>query len=294
VLILAEIQSNYPTSPRPSAVDELTTSLSIGTAATQPVTIPAAVNSSSICAPAADHGCFTQISAVASFLASLRSDNSFSIAKLRHTQRRLISPDTPMDTRPHGMDVQGMFRDHMFASGSEPLLPGESTLNISSFDSHHTDHCQTCHAFGSVQSECYYSRLRRCLTHGFAGFMKPDSNGQPVPVYDARGQYGNHASFDQYPEFHNQQLQRLLAGNKISPTLHPMCQNPLGVKIPHARWQQALTLTGIRITDDDTYHNAADKLSALSANNLKRRMVCDGTGCGVNDLFWPEPFLPRP
>jgi hypothetical protein len=284
-LIEAAMVQSTPLAPVASAPQATDT-----TAAVETDVHPASLDSLPMTGQSTAGRFFHQFHAVSEFLDTQLSDSSFSMTRLRHAQRKLISSSTAEETRPHAMDVRDMFRDHMFASGREPLQPGESALNISGFDRHHIAHCPQCSHIGSIDPSCYYPRLRRCLTHGFSGYMKPDSTGTPVPIYDAQGKYGNHASFDQYPAFYTQQFQRLVDRHKISPATGPICQNPLGVKIPHARWQQAYTLTGIKISDDDTYLRAAEELDKLSVNNLKRRMVCDGTGSGVNDLYWQERF----
>ena len=71
-----------------------------------------------------------------------------------------------------------------------------------------------------------------------------------------------------------------------------ICKNLLGVNVRRARWQQALTLTGIQANDDHSYVAASEKLAKMSdlAYLLKRKMIFDQSASGVNDLFQTERF----
>ena len=227
---------------------------------------------------------------VQDWLGSLLQNTSFSTSRLRHEQRKIISPAAVAETRPHAMDVRAMFKPHMFACGTEPLPVGESALKVEGFDQHHLGHCDLCRNNGSIHPDCYWFLLRQCVTNGFAGALKPDSTGTPTRLYEGQGIKGNHASFDQYPKFTAQQFDRLKQRHKVSPATSSAWFNPQGVNIPRSRWNQALALTGIKVVDDESYAAAADKLAAMFVSILKRRMIFDQTGAGVNDMFQIENF----
>ena len=237
---------------------------------------------------------FMTFRTIQSFLGNLLANDSFSLASLRFAQRKVIHPPTVEDHCPYSMDVRGMFNANpsLFACGADPLPMGESTLHIDAFDQHHLGHCQSCRDTGAIHPCCYYATLRLCLTHGFTGAFRPDSSGVPIPNYVGHGVNGNHSSLDSFALFERAQVTKLLAQNKVSTASSTICKNPLGVNVPRARWQQALTLTGIQANDDHSYIAASEKLAKMSDLTylLKRRMIFDQSASGVNDLFQTERF----
>ena len=229
--------------------------------------------------------------AVATFMETQLSSELFSVAALRRNQCRYLSPATaPRAPRPHAMDVRAMYDPVVCAAGARPLPPGSHGLLVDGWDTNHLLGCSLCRAGGHVDLDCYWNKLRLVVTNGFNPPFKPDRTGAPIPEYQGMGPDGNHSSMGAFPLYAAAQFAKLRASGVIVPTAAPTFVSPMGVAVPNTHRQIARTLTGIDPVDDASHAEACRLLAEMGLPPVKRRMIMDMRGSGINDMMQDAAF----
>ena len=198
---------------------------------------------------------FEKFSALRQVMEEAMSRGTFSFAEFRrrHRNATVFVDDSAIPPPASSMKVREMFNAEFCGHGDKPLPEGEIALNLASMDRYHVSSCIDCSAQGEILDDCYWSKLRLCVSHGLKPQLVPGSTGTPIPLYEGNGAEGNHASASfAFPKYTRSQVAKLLqrgAVEKCRPEDISVF-SPLGVTVPSSRRRQAKTLTGIDATKD--------------------------------------------
>jgi hypothetical protein len=118
--------------------------------------------------------CFFQVAEVQLLLQYITEQGTFSLHTLKRgvsqyvRQRMDPSRESSHEMRkPDGLSVTDMFDPLLFQPGSFALHSESYTLRPRQMESRHCSACARCKAAGTVQPDCYFSRMLRCITHGW-------------------------------------------------------------------------------------------------------------------------------
>ena len=273
----------------PSSSSVSTSSVPCQLSATAVTFVPAAVK-------AKKSSYFEQFAVVRKVIEEAMSKRTFSFSQFRRHQRQstMFVNDSAVPTPASSMKVREMFDAEFCGCGDEPLPEIETALNLDSMDKYHVMSCVDCSTEGKILDECYWSKLRRCIPCGFKPPLIPGSNGIPIPLYDANGTEGNHASAStSFPLYTKTQVDKLLARGAVEKCAPEdiSVYSPLGVNVPSSRRRQTRTLTSIDARTDGSYEAAEAMLEAQGRSKvLKRRLIFDMKGSGFNDECAYLPF----
>ena len=239
---------------------------------------------------------FERFSAVRQVIGDAMSRATFSFAEFRRKLcRHTVFDDDVTEPAPaSSMKVREMFDEEFCGHGNLPLPEGTVALNLESMDKYHVMSCVDCSVEGRISDDCYWSKLRLCVSCGMKPQLVPGSSGSPTPQYEGSGSEGNHASASYaFPTYTKSQIDKLLARGaieKCSPK-DISVSSPLGVTVPSSRRRQTKTLTGIDARDDASYEAAEAALAVQGYSKvLKRRLVYDMRASGFNNECAYLPF----
>ena len=161
---------------------------------------------------------FERFSAVRQVIGDAMSRATFSFAEFRRKFCRLTVLDDDL-TEPapaSSMKAREMFDEEFCGHGNLPLPEGTVALNLESMDKYHVMSCVDCSVEGQISDDCYWSKLRLCVSCGMKPQLVPGSSGSPTPQYEGSGSEGNHASASYaFPTYTKSQIEKLLARGAI-------------------------------------------------------------------------------
>ena len=191
--------------------------------------------------------------------------------------------------KPSGMHVRDMFRPDMFCSGSNPLPPHRVRLHPLRMDHYHKLSCASCRAAHTILPSCYYSSLRRCITHGWLPTIIPPIS----PAYHSRG---NSPLLQSYAASVSAEFSTMLSHSVVAPAPpwrpgDPVRYvSPMSLVIKNSDMYRAKELARVLITDQASLDRANRRLLALHLKPVKVRLVTNTTQPGVNAAALTPPF----
>ena len=165
-----------------------------------------------------------------------------------------MSPATSIK-RPSGLYVREMFDPQMFQSGDVPV---SSTLKSDTMISLHILSCNLCKCQGTIHTDCYFSLMIRCVTHGW----KPHISALNI---DHRIIPRNAKSTTLFPVEVDSAVTKLLALNTISKiaTSEGHFFSPVGVVIKNSDKLRARTLCNLAVTNSNSLATINTMLSLV-------------------------------
>jgi hypothetical protein len=113
---------------------------------------------------------FSQVSAIKRLVEVWVKKEVFCLASIKRAMKLFVGlrEGVLADTfiKPDGNDVRSMFRADMFESGAEMLPHGDHGLSADMATEEHILVCELCGRQSEVSVECYFFKMRRCLTDG--------------------------------------------------------------------------------------------------------------------------------
>jgi hypothetical protein len=107
------------------------------------------------------------------FVAMLVEMKTFAVSSLRRRmsvlweeERERTGGKIRVPTR-SSLDIDEMYDPEFCKAGKDELPPHAYPFNIPAMDGFHVETCDECGAASEVSGSCYYSTLRRTITHGF-------------------------------------------------------------------------------------------------------------------------------
>ena len=188
--------------------------------------------------------------------------------------------------KPDGMSVTEMFREDMFESGVDELGDDGFDLKADAMCSQHVKACGECKAAGVVQASCYFSKMVRCISHGWQPRIRAT---EVSPVYEVEG---NYRTVDLYPQATTKEFNKMVLHHVVKEVSmdEPGVVSPMGAVIKSSDKRRAHILTGVRITDQQSLSRASTALVNLGYPELKARLTNDITASGVNRASLCPPF----
>lgn len=204
----------------------------------------------------------------------------------RYMQNNLQRSDTgPVElSKPNGLSVRDMYDARLFQPGAFALNLTACTLQPVEMSRFHCSHCSLCAPLGSVSPQCYFSRMLRCVTHGWH---------PPCDYANITAKYrsvGNYPSVQQYKASADKEIADMVANNVLIPSARPHLINPMGAILKNSDLVRAKVLVGITIRDQDSLTLASSRLVAAGYPKVKCRMTSDLTATGVNAASYGPPF----
>lgn len=236
--------------------------------------------------------CFFQVAEVQLLLQYITEQGTFSLHTLKRgvsqyvRQRMDPSRESSHEMRkPDGLSVTDMFDSTLFQPGSFALHPESYTLLPRQMELRHCSACARCNAAGTVQPDCYFSRMLRCITHGW---HPPCDYANIAPVYRCQG---NYPSVARYALSADKELQDMIDNQVLLPCLRPpRILNPLGAILKNSDRMRARVLVGVEVVDQASLTAASEALVARGHPKIKCRLTTDLTATGVNRASYAPPF----
>lgn len=235
------------------------------------------------------------------FISMLISKKQFFVGSIRREVSKLIFSDIMKNKgvdvtqeyydyqyKSDGMNVTSMYHDNptVFGHGDEMLDPDAHPLNVDSITQHHRSTCNLCSTSpSSVSEQCYFSKLRKCITHGW----KPNFKSMKFsPEYKCNGNYKTTAS---YPASVSNEIKAMM-DNKVIRTCLP-CFNqvvhPMGAVVKGSDKTRAMAILNLQVFDQKSLDVCNIEFKQLGLPKVKVRLSTDCTGTGVNR----QAFCPR-
>ena len=233
---------------------------------------------------------FSQISAVKRLIEVWVEKEVFCLSSVKRAMRSFVGlrEGVVVDTlvKPDGNDVRSMFRADMFESGAEELPPGDHSLSAEVATEEHLLVCELCHGQADVSVNCYFSNMRRCLTHGWKPRVDRAAISPPYLVYD------NYKSITNFSESANKEFAKMIAHRVVElvPSDTPGLWNPMGAAIKNSDRRKAQALAGITISDNDSLKAASKAMELMGLPAIKARITHDATASGLNGAALCPPF----
>lgn len=205
--------------------------------------------------------------------------------------------------KPDGNDVHEMFGDGlMFACGEESLPSGRHQLNVKQMDIFHVASCRQCQLNQCVSCECYYFKMRLCITHGWNPPMKNPlvriepkyaykGNSKQVALFPAAAikQFNDMASRGFMERICPASLQEASSGVHQGNKRHII--TPLGLTFKNSDRHRVKALCGGLVLSDQADLDKANlQLSSEGYLSVKGRLTTDASGSGVNGAAIVPPF----
>ena len=192
--------------------------------------------------------------------------------------------------KPSGMKVREMFRADMFCSGSNPLPPERVRLIPSALSKHHLVGCATCNTAGSVLPSCYFSSMRRCVTHGW----HPTFIGKIRPLYVSHGNSPKVALFNRSvrKEFDMMVANQVVQSGslRIAGRYGQAYFSPIGVVLKNSDISRAMELARVSVKDQGSLDRANLILHDMCLKEMKIRLTANASQPGVNASALTPPF----
>jgi hypothetical protein len=239
------------------------------------------------------HAGFSGVEEVRKLFDFMTDRKVFTLAGLKrsvnsHLYYNSKSHDMPTPiSKPNGVHVEEMFNPYVFRSGSNPLPEGIHTLKARAFYDNHCRSCCRCSAAGYMISDCYFTPMFRCITHGWDPIIIRE-NVQPVYKVD-----GNYPTITQYAESVLKEIASMKAHGvlRIWPYPRNGCiVHPLGAVVKSSDIIRARVLTGIEVKDQSSLTNASTLLENSGFSKIKCRIITDCTATGLNRAAYSPPF----
>ena len=234
---------------------------------------------------------FRQNQAVQNFLDHLVSVRIFSLSSVKRAMHRYLMETYPMQMplgilKPSGPHVRELFDPKMCQSGNEMLSKSRQPLCVKEADRHHIFACDLCGAAKAVQAECYFSKLRLCLTHGWRPEIDRDNIREFYRVS------GNYLSVGLFQITASKEFSKMCDSGALVPVAEGTVGivTPLGALIKSSDKLKTRVLTGISIVDQESLTQANIRLLDLGYPAIKARLTTDVTATGVNKAAYVPPF----
>lgn len=188
-------------------------------------------------------------------------------------------------SKPHGLLVEEMFDPRLFQSGSCSLLPTSYGFKVDRLTYYHCLSCPRCKPSATLQSQCYFAVMLRCITHGWRPpFLQPIT-----PQYSVSG---NYATIALYHQAVDKEIQDMIHnGVLIQHTARPhSIFSPLGAVLKNSDRMRAKTLVHISIKDQASLSAASAALLAIGQPKIKCRVTTDSTASGLNKACYSPAF----
>jgi hypothetical protein len=241
--------------------------------------------------PAPRWSSFQQNMAVRQFIKHLVAEERFSLTDIKRGMHHYLLQTSSATVelghmKPNGLHVQEMFDPEMFRSGDVELPSDSYPLEVPQMDILHIQACARCGLAGSVHPECYFSAMRRCITHGWAPTV---DTANIRPVYAVKG---NYKSVTQYGGSVDKEFQKLVKHGVAVPAMQGQqgIISPMGAVIKNSDKVKAKVLTGISVCDQSSLAQANTALEAKGFVGIKARLTNDVTASGVNRAAYKPPF----
>ena len=243
------------------------------------------------CTPAPQWISFQRNQGVKGFISHLIEKEQFSISDIKrgmhhYILERSVSADELGMFKPNGLHVKEMFNPAMFASGAVALPEESQSLNILQIDHHHVKACLVCGPLGAVHPSCYFSTMRKCITHGWLPSVDTKSI---APIYNVKG---NYTSLDLYggsveKEFTKMKDQGVV---QCAPSGMKGIISPMGAVLRNSDKDKCLVLTVVTVIDQESLSQANIKLEKLGMPPIKARMTNDLSASGINKASLTPAF----
>jgi hypothetical protein len=239
---------------------------------------------------------FSRNGAIRKFIAFLVAEKRFSLSDVKRAMHRY-----QLDTKgaagcealgmpkPSGLYVREMFRSDMFQSGPDllpSLGPGSHALNVNNMDIQHVQACAECQSHGRVLDSCYFSQMRRCISHGW---LPTIDIGSITPKYNVTG---NYKTVDLYGGAVEKEFEKMKNHGVVweAPDGMQGIISPMGAVIKNSDKSRATVLTGIEIVGQHSLSQANEKLESMGQPAIKARMTNDVSASGINRAALVPPF----
>ena len=234
---------------------------------------------------------FQQNLAVKKFLAHLVSLQTFSLSGVKRAMHVYLMETNSNQQhlgmfKPNGLHIKEIFDPRMCQSGEEPLSLSRQPLKVKIADQHHIASCNLCSVTNSVNSKCYFSKLRLCLTHGWRPAIDRENIREEFKTS------GNYPSVAKFQVTAMKEFDKMCDSGALekNPEGSNGIVTPLGAVIKNSDKQRAKVLTGISITDQKSLSSANVRLEDLGYPAIKARLTTDVTATGVNRAAYVPPF----
>lgn len=179
-----------------------------------------------------------------------------------------------------------MFDPYLFQSGSILLDPYSYYLLSVTMALFHVNSCDCCRPFFAVQPTCNFSRMLRCITHGW---HIPCSYDQIVPLYSVTG---NYSAVRLYSDHVSKEIEKMCATRVLHPVVHSSVRFyiPINVVIKNSDKNRTRTIGNIHIADQASLTKASDLLVAVGLPKIKIRVTTDHTATGINSCSYSSAF----
>jgi hypothetical protein len=221
---------------------------------------------------------FQQNQAVRKFLNHLVAVRIFSLSGVKRAMHMYLMETNSMQTplgilKPNGLHVRELFDPKMCQSGKEMLSKSRQPLCVEEADRHHIFACDLCGAAKAVQAECYFSKLRLCLTHGWRPEIDRDNIREMYQVS------GNYLSVDLFQITASKEFDKMCDSGALLPVAEGTVGivTPLGALIKSSDKLRTRVLTGISIVDQQSLTQANIRLLELGYPAIKARLTTDVT-----------------
>ena len=242
----------------------------------------------------ASEGVFSANLQIRQMLQLLAKHHQLSLRDLKRLMESYLLDHDPTSLnlgipKPSGMHVKDMFRADMFCSGANPLPPARVKLRPLAMDKYHKTCCSSCRAAHCILPSCYYSSMRRCITHGWLPTIAPVI----TPVYHSRG---NSPALNSYPASVNAEFATMLTNAVVvaAPAHHPSDLpryiSPMSLVFKNSDMYRAKELGRVLIVDQQSLDRANHSLERLHLKSVKIRLVTNTTQPGVNAAALTPPF----
>ena len=233
---------------------------------------------------------FLQVTQVKTLLHYMVSRGTFSLHTLKREIHKYMAAHSELTAvpqpmrKPDGLSAQDMFDPVLFRPGAFALHPEACPLRPAVMAQYHCAACAHCKPHGAVQSDCYFSTMLRCITHGW----------HPPCDYTAiRQRYrcsGNYPSVRQFNDSAAKEFADMRANQVLVPCSHTRIINPFGAILKNSDRVRARVLAGVEVIDQASLTRASDALVAAGHPKIKCRMTTDLTATGVNGASYAPPF----
>ena len=271
--------------------EEISTSVPSGKSVAEKISSPVPFEKSARVDQLPSWTSFRQNQAVRNFLCYLVSVKIFSLSGVKRAMHMYLmetrSIQMPLGIlKPNGLHVRELFDPKMCQSGKEKLDLSRQPLSVEAADRHHIYACELCGVEKSIQAECYFSKLRLCLTHGWRPLIDRDNVREEYRVS------GNYLSVDQFQITASKEFNKMCDSGALLPVVEGTVGivTPLGALIKGSDKLKTKVLTGISIVDQASLTQANVRLVDLGYPAIKARLTTDVTATGVNRAAYVPPF----
>jgi hypothetical protein len=228
------------------------------------------------------------------FLAWLGQQGQFSVGALKRRVKELWFEELGVDigqvSKPSALEISQMWDPKLCVPGDTPLPASMVLLDVDAMDKLHQTICVSCQdALGGLDPGCYWSTMRRCVTHGW----KVPARG---PFERAYGGDQNNRRSDFFPEAFGKGVASFLDEGVAMPldalglADADVIINPMGIVLRSSDLAKARLLTKVKVVDQPSLDAANSALTELGLKPIKVRISTNASAPGINRALYTPRF----